>query len=100
MATLFDFLDTMGVLSRLSFDLSLARGLDYYTGVIYEAVLHGASVGSIAAGGRYVECVVCGVCSMREEHHVGGLFLCDTLVVHHNNPPPDTQSSTQLSSTR
>jgi histidyl-tRNA synthetase len=31
---------------------SLARGLDYYTGVIYEAVLKGANVGSIAAGGR------------------------------------------------
>jgi hypothetical protein len=32
---------------------SLARGLDYYTGVIYEAVLKGANVGSIAAGGRW-----------------------------------------------
>ncbi|OXB74271.1 UNVERIFIED_CONTAM: hypothetical protein H355_011723 [Colinus virginianus] len=46
----------------ISFDLSLARGLDYYTGVIYEAVLlqqennHGedsVSVGSVAGGGRY-----------------------------------------------
>ena len=26
---------------QVSFDLSLARGLDYYTGVIYEAVLAG-----------------------------------------------------------
>nr|GFA48894.1 histidine--tRNA ligase, cytoplasmic [Tanacetum cinerariifolium] len=35
-------------------DLSLARGLDYYTGLIYEAVIKGATqVGSIAAGGRY-----------------------------------------------
>lgn len=39
----------------ISFDLSLARGLDYYTGVIYEAVLTAKDsvVGSIAAGGRY-----------------------------------------------
>lgn len=29
----------MGSLKYLSFDLSLARGLDYYTGVIYEAVI-------------------------------------------------------------
>lgn len=52
---LFDYLDAMGSLSHVSFDLSLARGLDYYTGVIYEAVLvEGAlAVGSIAAGGRY-----------------------------------------------
>ena len=40
----------MGALGRIVFDLSLARGLDYYTGVIYEAVLLGANVGSIAAG--------------------------------------------------
>ncbi|GFR48349.1 hypothetical protein Agub_g10236, partial [Astrephomene gubernaculifera] len=46
-------LDAMGALGPLSLDLSLARGLDYYTGVIYEAVLQGANVGSIAAGGRY-----------------------------------------------
>ena len=49
---LFDLLDMMGALQHFSFDLSLARGLDYYTGVIYEAVLEGANVGSIAAGGR------------------------------------------------
>lgn len=47
---------------QISFDLSLARGLDYYTGVIYEAVLlqttaqageEPLGVGSVAAGGRY-----------------------------------------------
>ncbi|KAI6661375.1 Histidyl-tRNA synthetase, cytoplasmic [Oopsacas minuta] len=40
----------------VTFDMSLARGLDYYTGVIYEAVLiggHKYEVGSVAAGGRY-----------------------------------------------
>lgn len=40
----------------VNFDLSLARGLDYYTGVIYEAILVGDredSVGSVAGGGRY-----------------------------------------------
>ena len=51
---LFGFLDSMCALGPITFDLSLARGLDYYTGVIYEAVLKGANVGSIAAGGRWV----------------------------------------------
>lgn len=37
----------------VSFDMSLARGLDYYTGAILEAVLVGAEVGSVAGGGRY-----------------------------------------------
>ena len=51
---LFDYLEVMGgAIKPVVFDLSLARGLDYYTGVIYEAVLKGAGVGSIAAGGRY-----------------------------------------------
>ena len=53
---LFGFLEVMGALGPVSFDLSLARGLDYYTGVIYEAVLEGANVGSIAAGGRSGRC--------------------------------------------
>jgi len=47
---LFGFLEAMKALGPITFDLSLARGLDYYTGVIYEAVLSGANVGSIAAG--------------------------------------------------
>ncbi len=52
---LFEYLAAMGSIDYVSFDLSLARGLDYYTGVIYEIVLvDGTSqVGSISAGGRY-----------------------------------------------
>lgn len=39
MKLLFTYLELFGVDKKISFDLSLARGLDYYTGVIYEAVL-------------------------------------------------------------
>jgi len=54
LGVLFEYLEAMECLDRISFDLTLARGLDYYTGVIYEAVLTSPSaVGSIAAGGRY-----------------------------------------------
>lgn len=38
---------------KLEFDISLARGLDYYTGVIFEAVPKKVKLGSIASGGRY-----------------------------------------------
>ena len=35
-------------------DLSIVRGLDYYTGTVYEAVMDGhESVGAICSGGRY-----------------------------------------------
>ncbi|KAJ2315769.1 Cytoplasmic and mitochondrial histidine tRNA synthetase [Coemansia sp. RSA 2702] len=67
MELFFRYAELYGVADRISFDMSLARGLDYYTGVIYEAVLveesarpaapaadeSQARVGSIAAGGRY-----------------------------------------------
>lgn len=57
---LFGYLRAMDVLQHISFDLSLARGLDYYTGLIYEFVLtdpENQHVGSIAAGGRYDQLV-------------------------------------------
>lgn len=39
---------------RAEADLSIARGLDYYTGTVYETVLTGhESLGSICSGGRY-----------------------------------------------
>jgi histidyl-tRNA synthetase len=54
MELLFTYLDAMGVIDNILFDFSLARGLDYYTGLIYEAVLmEEGKVGSIAGGGRY-----------------------------------------------
>ncbi|KAJ8529705.1 hypothetical protein K7X08_036540 [Anisodus acutangulus] len=51
---MFKALEKSKCIDRVVFDFSLARGLDYYTGVIFEAVFKGeAQVGSIAAGGRY-----------------------------------------------
>lgn len=47
-------LKILKVQDDIVFDLSLARGLDYYTGLIYEAVLVGESgIGSVGGGGRY-----------------------------------------------
>lgn len=36
-----------------AFDPSLARGLDYYTGLIFELEIEGYSAGSVGGGGRY-----------------------------------------------
>jgi len=49
---LLSFLASMGVSERIRVDLSLARGLDYYTGPIFEISVE-EGVGSIAGGGRY-----------------------------------------------
>ncbi|XP_033342044.1 histidine--tRNA ligase isoform X1 [Megalopta genalis] len=55
MELLFKYCNIYQVADKMQFDLSLARGLDYYTGVIFEAILmgDGVEVGSIAGGGRY-----------------------------------------------
>ncbi|XP_038114963.1 histidine--tRNA ligase, cytoplasmic isoform X1 [Culex quinquefasciatus] len=77
MRLLLQYCAVFGLQDQIIFDLSLARGLDYYTGVIYEAVLKSepapaapapktngtkskakqqeeeVSVGSVAGGGRY-----------------------------------------------
>ena len=42
MAQLFTYLEAWGALEQVSFDLSLARGLDYYTGIIYEVITEGS----------------------------------------------------------
>ncbi|RDL39381.1 putative Histidyl-tRNA synthetase [Venustampulla echinocandica] len=49
MSLLISYLEALDVVDKVSFDLSLARGLDYYSGLIFES----SQVGSIAAGGRY-----------------------------------------------
>merc|ERR1711939_712567 len=43
MDLLFTYLSSFDVLDRVSFDMSLARGLDYYTGVIYEVITEGSA---------------------------------------------------------
>jgi len=39
MQKLFSYLKAFDRITKVSFDLSLARGLDYYTGLIFEIVL-------------------------------------------------------------
>lgn len=46
MDLLFEYLGAFGVLEKVEFNLSLARGLDYYTGVIYEVVTEGSAPSS------------------------------------------------------
>jgi histidyl-tRNA synthetase len=52
---LFDASRTAGIPSeRLALDVSIARGLDYYTGTIYETFLGDLpTIGSVCSGGRY-----------------------------------------------
>jgi histidyl-tRNA synthetase len=52
--TMAEIFDDAGVGDKVLFDLSLARGLDYYTGPVFEGRYLGKpKVGSILGGGRY-----------------------------------------------
>ncbi|MCA9859955.1 MAG: histidine--tRNA ligase [Thermomicrobiales bacterium] len=54
MTQLFQLLHQMGVPNdKAVLDLTLARGLDYYTGPVFEAKVTEPKVGSVAGGGRY-----------------------------------------------
>ncbi|MBI2268541.1 MAG: histidine--tRNA ligase [Candidatus Blackburnbacteria bacterium] len=58
LAQMFSYLDQFGV-SRDCWEFSpfMARGLDYYTGPIFETVLEKPKIGSITGGGRYDDLV-------------------------------------------
>ena len=41
--------------SKVEFDFTLARGLNYYTGTIFEVAAEGVAMGSVGGGGRYAD---------------------------------------------
>ena len=43
----------MDIQAEIELDITLARGLNYYTGAIFEVKAQGVSIGSISGGGRY-----------------------------------------------
>ena len=50
---LFGYLGTLSLNTETELDLTLARGLNYYTGAIFEVKAKDAEMGSICGGGRY-----------------------------------------------
>lgn len=51
--TLFNYIDALGIDIKTELDLTLARGLNYYTGAIFEVKALDTEIGSISGGGRY-----------------------------------------------
>lgn len=71
---LFDLRD-----ENIYFDPSLARGLDYYTGVIYEVYIKDVDIGAVCAGGRYDN--LCGLFIAKELSGVGVAFGFDRIIL-------------------
>lgn len=52
--TLYQFMQDLGIADNFVLDPSITRGLDYYTGVVYETFLKDLpEIGSVCSGGRY-----------------------------------------------
>lgn len=63
--------------SGLQLDLTLARGLNYYTGAIFEVQANGVQMGSIGGGGRYDD--LTGIFGLKDMSGVGISFGLDRI---------------------
>jgi len=70
-------IDLLEVQSELELDLTLARGLNYYTGAIFEVKALDVQIGSITGGGRYDN--LTGVFGMPDVSGVGISFGADRI---------------------
>ncbi len=77
MRTLFGYVDSLGVDTALELDLSLARGLNYYTGSIFEVKANDYAIGSICGGGRYDD--LTGIFGLKNVSGVGISFGADRI---------------------
>ena len=74
---LFRLIRAAGVTTAVEFDLSLARGLNYYTGAIFEVKALDFAIGSICGGGRYDN--LTGIFGLPETSGVGISFGADRI---------------------
>ena len=70
-------IDGLGIQSEVELDLTLARGLNYYTGAIFEVKALDVQIGSISGGGRYDN--LTGVFGMEGMSGVGISFGADRI---------------------
>ena len=77
MRTIFGYAEALGVALDVELDLSLARGLNYYTGAIFEVKALDYAIGSICGGGRYDD--LTGIFGMPGMSGVGISFGADRI---------------------
>jgi histidyl-tRNA synthetase len=83
--------------AKLEFDPSLARGLNYYTGAIFEVKANNVNIGSICGGGRYDD--LTSIFGMKDLSGVGVSFGADRIydvLQELDLFPKELLSSTQL----
>lgn len=94
---LFGFIESAGVKVATEIDLSLARGLNYYTGAIFEVKALDWQIGSICGGGRYDN--LTGIFGLPDMSGVGVSFGADRIydvLKGLNKFPENLKSCTRL----
>ena len=97
LSELFELISAAGVSAPVEMDLSLARGLNYYTGAIFEVKALDWEIGSICGGGRYDN--LTGIFGLPDLSGVGISFGADRIydvLVGLDLFPASLESSTQL----
>ena len=97
METIFGLCDAVQVATPVELDLTLARGLNYYTGAIFEVKALDVQIGSITGGGRYDN--LTGVFGMDGVSGVGISFGADRIYDVLNQLdlyPKGTENTTRL----
>ncbi len=77
LTALFGYIRDAAIQCNVEMDLTLARGLNYYTGAIFEVKAHNVQIGSICGGGRYDN--LTGIFGMPDVSGVGISFGADRI---------------------
>lgn len=94
---LLNMVSCLNLITHVELDLTLARGLNYYTGAIFEVKALDVSIGSITGGGRYDD--LTGVFGMKGVSGVGISFGADRIFDVMNQLelyPDDVTATTQV----
>ncbi len=75
--TVLNYFEILPLNTELELDLTLARGLNYYTGAIFEVKAKDVQIGSICGGGRYDD--LTGVFGLKDVSGVGVSFGADRI---------------------
>ena len=98
METIFDYLTRFNILNAtVELDITLARGLNYYTGAIFEVKTNEVAMGSIGGGGRYDD--LTGMFGLKNLTGVGVSFGADRIydvLEDLNLFPESTQQTTKV----
>jgi len=97
MRTIFNFIEVLKPGAKVEIDLTLARGLNYYTGAIIEIKANDVQMGSISGGGRYDD--LTGIFGLKGMSGIGISFGADRIYDVMNELklfPADTEQATKV----